>query len=407
MTRHHNTGVQMRQNGRPLLTKLLIICTLALGGVGFTTASDRLDQAVAVDHTVEEQRVAGACARLPVLGCAATSSALSAPDDIASATRLGTRLWRRSQHSADAAIVDDRLLYWHRLLAKRDFKKSFTEPAGRSNSAILTAFERASRGFSDLEFRANTALKILITGFDPFGLHNRLDQSNPSGVAALALDGLVIGTQGLQAELQSAVFPVRFADFDEGLVESLLEPLLLAGAIDAVFTLSMGREGFDLERFPGRRRSAEAPDNLMVRTRAHASNPLIPALAGKPIDGPEFVEFTLPAESMVRIQQPYPVQDNRRVRTLARGTFEARSLAELEGEIAVSGSGGGYLSNEISYRTVRLASQQAYLLPAGHIHTPRIKGHDPEASQQITRQIQAMLEAALPALQLAKQKNPR
>ena len=48
-----------------------------------------------------------------------------------------------------------------------------------------------------------------------------------------------------------------------------------------------------------------------------------------------------------------------------------QALAALRGQTAVQGSGGGYLSNEISYRSIRLANELGVALPMGHIHTPK------------------------------------
>jgi len=367
------------------------------------------DEPAVAKATVEETRVPEACKALALLDCtnqtkgpALLTEALADTSESAS-RNLGNQLWRQAQQTSDARIVDDRPLYWQRLGMKREFKTSHgTEP---EQAKLLKAFEHASRGFDDLSFTASADLNILVTGFDPFGLHNRIDQSNPSGVAALTFDGLVISANGLSAELQSAMFPVRFEDFDQGMVESVIEPLLESGELDAIVTISMGREGFDLERFPGRRRSATAPDNLLVKTGADSKNPLVPLLNGEPLAGPEFVEFTLPVNAMLTVQTPYPVIDNHKVATLERGRFEARSLQRLNTETAVSGSGGGYLSNEISYRSLRLvhalaasASPNAKPIAAGHIHTPRIAGADRAAIHAITWQIRAMLEALLTEL---------
>jgi len=63
----------------------------------------------------------------------------------------------------------------------------------------------------------------------------------------------------------------------------------------------------------------------------------------------------------------------------------------LQGQTAVRGSGGGYLSNEISYRSIRLAQSLNIELPMGHIHTPRMQGHDDQVLSQILAQIQIML----------------
>jgi len=178
--------------------------------------------------TVEEARVIEACQALAALNCDIHTGrptllrAILADSSISASSRLGTQLWRRAQQTSDAKIVDDRPLYWQRLSMKREFKERHgTQPA---QVKLLEAFERASRGFDDLSFTASADLNILVTGFDPFGLHNRIDQSNPSGVTALSFDGLVISANGKKAELQSAMFPVRFADFDRGMVESVIEP---------------------------------------------------------------------------------------------------------------------------------------------------------------------------------------
>lgn len=380
------------------------VCLLAAPGADNATADSSLPVSATVSAavTVEEERVPAACQAIKALNCGtqtrppALLTERLQPLDAAKTKRLGTQLWRRAQQTRDAKIVDDRLLYWQRLSLKRDLKTDHGTEANLSEH--LAILERASRGFDDLAFTAGADLNILVTGFDPFGLHNHIDQSNPSGVAALSFDGLVIESGGKRAELQSAMFPVRFEDFDNGMVESVIKPLLASGTIDAIVTISMGRAGFDLERFPGRRRSATAPDNLLVKTGANAKNPLIPLLDGKPLDGPEFVEFTLPVRAMLALQTPYPVKDNHDVTTLNRERFAAASLESLNEATAVSGSGGGYLSNEISYRSVRLARGASRPIAAGHIHTPRIKGDDPAAVHNITWQIRRMLEALITQL---------
>lgn len=370
---------------------------------------------------VETRRIDAACAAIPTLNCATTPREIAwefVPDSgaprqpnylIAQTDNRGAALWRRAQRTVDTqgrvSVPDDRWLYWQRLRALRDL----SEHCGATAACLAAAkrFEHASRGGLDLGFNQQTHLRILVTGFDPFGLHNHIDQSNPSGVAALALDGLVISHNGVTAELQTAMFPVRFADFDAGMVEDLIEPLLRDSSIDALVTISMGRDGFDLERFPGRRRSSTAPDNLLIKTGANSSNPLVPTLRGQPLSGAEFVEFSLPATAMLEVQKPYPVRDNRSVETLENGRFDAQSLQQLTPLTAVNGSGGGYLSNEISYRTLRLVKASGRPIPAGHIHTPRITGADGHATQAMTQQIRQLLEAALPAIAEFKAEHPQ
>ncbi|MCR9276524.1 MAG: hypothetical protein NXH85_01025 [Pseudomonadaceae bacterium] len=309
------------------------------------------------------------------------------------------------QSATTADVLDDRALYWARLMMRQTLQGQMRLSGvdTQETEALVAAMEWHSRGM-DLSARIAAARKqgvtrvAVVTGFDPFFLDVDITQSNPSGLAALALDGVDISIGHDTVRIVSAVFPVRFQDFDDGLVERFV-----AGIDDAqaslFLTVSMGREGFDLERFPGLRRSATAPDNRNVVTGASASHPIKAELDGKPIEGPEFVEFSLPAEAMVGCESgPYEVRDNREVTTLEGGQFEASSLAQLDGHRAVEGSGGGYLSNEISYRVVRALQARGSTVPAGHLHTPRVAGYDAQAEQAIVGQIKALVSCAIAAI---------
>ena len=68
-----------------------------------------------------------------------------------------------------------------------------------------------------------------------------------------------------------------------------------------IVTVSMGRTDFDLEHFPGRRRSSGSPDNLNVYSGGDETKPKIPLLNGAVIEGPEFLEFSLPYRAMQRV----------------------------------------------------------------------------------------------------------
>jgi len=196
-------------------------------------------------------------------------------------------------------------------------------------------------------------------------------------------------------EINAAVFPVRYPDFDAGVLEQWLTPHLTSGGLDLFVSVSMGRDQFDLERFPGRRRSSSALGNLQEHTGGTAASPKPGLLDGKPLQGPEFVEFSLPAAVMQQAQGEFEIRDNHRVSTLEGGAFEAVSLAALHGQTAVQGSGGGYLSNEISYRSIRLANELGVALPMGHIHTPKIAGQAPETVSLIIKQVERMLLLAV------------
>ncbi len=73
-------------------------------------------------------------------------------------------------------------------------------------------------------------------------------------------------------------------------------------------------------------------------------------------------------------------------------------MSELYTETSVEGSGGGYLSNEISYRAVLLRDQFGLKIPVGHIHTPKVAGYDAEAGKAIAEQVRAMVELAASTL---------
>jgi len=347
-----------------------------------------------VNVDVEEARIETARAAMPeLLGDLAPLELDCAATPEHAGLLAGRMLWREAAsavHRDLAAAGDDRPLYWRRLATLRAARR--TCPRG------LAAFESASRGFADVIYDAASEVKILVTGFDPFLLDRDITQSNPSGVAALWLDDvrteLGTGAARRSVEIQSVVVPVRFEDFDEGLVEREIVPLALRNDVDLLITISMGREAFDLERFPGRRRSASAPDNRDVRTGGSAATPVLPRLGDGPLDGPEFVEFTLPVDAMLAAGGAFTVRDNRSVTTLEDGSFEAGALEDLAGRTAVRGGGGGYLSNEISYRVLNALRTAAEAPRSGHVHTPRIRGHDAETIGAVVRQIEAMILAA-------------
>ncbi len=316
------------------------------------------------------------------------------------AARQGHRLWQRAVRDVQSGHFDDRSLYWTRLAMLSGLKTNDTriKMADWQRQILANAAEKSSRGFSDIQYDNDVQIKIFLTGFDPFFLDKDIGQSNPSGLVALALDGFRFNINGKKAQIETAMIPVRFADFDQGIIESLLSPLYRDPKTQLVFTVSMGRNDFDLERFPGRNRSAAAPDNQNVFTGASKTAPLPPKLNQKDVIGPEFVEFSLPVAAMQLKDPLWKINDNRAVTTLSHGEFSARSLSELQDETSVEGSGGGYLSNEISYRAIVLQQKFNSHAKVGHIHTPKVKGHDSATEQAIVEQVRAMVMQAAASL---------
>ncbi|QVK22360.1 hypothetical protein [Shewanella dokdonensis] len=312
----------------------------------------------------------------------------------------GQRLWQQAVRDVSSGHYDDRSLYWSRLQMRTllQQQRPAFNIAGWQKEILTKAVEKASRGFSDINYADDAQIRILLTGFDPFFLDRHIEQSNPSGMAALALDGYRFRVNGKQVQIETVMIPVRFADFDAGIIESLLTPVYRDNQVNMVITVSMGRSDFDIERFPGRNRSAKAPDNRNVMTGADKEHPLPPKLDGKTLNGPDFVEFSLPVAAIQAVNGPWKIHDNRTVTTLKRGTFAASSLSELQHSTAVEGSGGGYLSNEISYRAILLQQQLGSRIATGHIHTPRVAGYDAQSEQQMVDQLKAMLTAAAATL---------
>ncbi len=278
--------------------------------------------------------------------------------------------------------TDDRRLYWRRLAGLEQLLLS-----GADTETLLT-YERASRGYQPVSFSEASDVKIAVTGFDPFHLDQQITQSNPSGLVAQQLHGHRWQADGASFEIQSLLIPVRYRDFDTGLIESLFEPRLVD--LDMIVTVSMGRDHFDLERFPGLRRSVATLDNDNLQGGGSRLTPIVPP----GLAGPEFVEFSLPVEAMRPIEGEFQVRDNRTVTTRESGEQQAASLAKILSMTAVEGSGGGFLSNEISYRMLNLIQSTGNRVVCGHIHTPRMRGLDVVSLESISNQCRAMILAA-------------
>jgi hypothetical protein len=287
---------------------------------------------------------------------------------------FGRLLWQRAVAVAQRGDHDDRALYWARLsmaLTLRQWR--FDIPPDR-RAALDKRLEYLSRGITSTRF-APGADKLMVSGFDPFDLDTDVRRGNPSGSAVLRLDGRVLQVAGRRVQVQAVVFPVRYPDFDAGIVEDAFRPHVAAGGqrADMFATISQGRPGaFDLEVWNGRRRStpAERGDNNNLWGGGTPTAPLAFPGVGP---GAEFIAATLPHEAMLAAdQRPFPVRRNPSVTEIPAGESApvTRPDGPTSGSIAVSGSGGGFLSNESAYRTTRLREAIGADLPGGHVHTP-------------------------------------
>nr|WSX53851.1 pyroglutamyl peptidase [Streptomyces sp. NBC_00974] len=320
--------------------------------------------------------------RFPVALCTIREPAGAAP----LLDGWGEALWqaavRRAQGQrpgGDLPAGDDRPLYWTRLAMTAALDR--WEPGFAVDRAALRArFEDASRGLTDNAFRTAPGVRrVFVSGFDPFGLDAELRRANPSGSAALQLNGRrVTLADGSPAEIRTVVLPVRYADFDSGIVERAFAPRLAGGrgSADVITTVSQGYPGiFTLEAWAGRSRSADPyPDNTGALSGGTREHPVTAPGLGP---GPEFIPTTLPAEAVTSaVQSPYPVLLNTEVTEIpAGGTVPVdRADGPTPGSRAVAGGGGGYLSNEVAYRSNRLRGELAPRLPGGHLHTPVLTG---------------------------------
>ncbi|MFH8785255.1 hypothetical protein [Streptomyces roseoverticillatus] len=302
------------------------------------------------------------------------------------ATAEGQRLWRRAvdraqgrgpgpERAGDLSRDDDRPLYWARLgmtRALQEWKPAF-RLSGAQRTELTGRVERSSRGQDSLDLPAGTQVKrVIVTGFDPFQLDADPRRSNPSGAAALALDGTTVDTPAGPARIEAAVFPVRWADFADGTVERTLLPHFRPGPrrADLFTTISQGRPGrFDVERTNGAWRGG-SPDN------ANASRTeTVPVPPGVPIvrPQPQWTSTSLPYAAMTAATTgPFPVHDNTEVTEIPAGATEPvdRPDGPTPGSTARAGGGGDYLSNEIAYRATLLRDAVRLPVPGGHLHTP-------------------------------------
>lgn len=294
----------------------------------------------------------------------------------------GEALWRTAIHRARAVheapalpATDDRGLYWARIsMAKALRQWQPRQPLQASQRAeLIRSFEYASRGITSTRFDDGVR-RVLVTGFDPFTLDADIRIGNPSGANALSLDGTRWQVNGETVQIETVVFPVRYTDFDEGMIEDALAPHYRPGPQHAelVMTASQGRVGlFDLEVFNGRRRSVVSiGDNNNLWGGGTITAPVV--APGMPA-GPEWLTSSLPMTKMAATAvPPYRTRVNTSVLEIPAGqtTPVRRPDGPTAGSIASEGAGGGYLSNEVAYRNTLQRELLDPSMPAGHLHVP-------------------------------------
>lgn len=256
--------------------------------------------------------------------------------------REGRALWRQAVARAqdkpgarrgDLPASDDRPLYWTRLqvtAALRQWQPRF-DLGDDERSALITAFDKASRGMTDIDFPAGHRVKrVLLSGFDPYTLDggpagtasgaagNNIRHGNPSGATALAVDGTVVrGPNGTKQVVQAYVLPVNYTEFAAGYIEDTVGPWMRAGrrALTASITVSQGSgDKFDLEQWngryhgvsPGNDKSHPCPavDGVpqLAKDNPGCNTQIVPRWGGParfdPANPPQWTATSLPIEAM-------------------------------------------------------------------------------------------------------------
>jgi hypothetical protein len=300
---------------------------------------------------------------------------------------------------------------------------------------IEDAFELAARGAGDITFGAagSAVVKILLTGFDPFDPTGNLappskEQWNSAGAAVLALDNHSVPARSSKgksatARVQGVILPVSYDEFQaggQGLVEKIV--LQRASDMDAAITVSMDASlGMSapvrLERYvvgthsipdaaPSKGRTAKpipAAGGVGLGAEIIESNaPLqnIAAAAEKPSHGTSagIPKPTLGEEVTLEFADDKQADKAARVLRGARtgkevGVSDAAVMQEILATMTretngigitfkvagsmfkakvLSGPGGDFLSNEVSYRMLRLLKEKKLSQDpmSFHVHTP-------------------------------------
>jgi len=334
----------------------------------------------------------------------------------------GKDLWTKAVDFVQNTAKDDRVLYYIRLQSIAALRSHYR----RNNiftalsDAKLNMFEWSSRGLettdginASITFSSTNARKAIVTGFDPFGLTGEPKRSNPSGLIALHFNEQPVNVQNQDpVNVRTAIFPVRYKDFNNRIVENAITQSL--GSIIMLITTSenAGINYYDVERWAGRFR-VNGIDN---DNKSRGSFPPDPA-------GPEYLESSLPYELVITAEEelespvrsnpsdptspftmaPFVMDQSYRIKgqtkfretrrstqspaypplDLDKGKFRPEPIkSDPEGHTKITdatdkpigisdeGSGSSYLSNEIFYRIALKRNAVRDKLASGHIHIP-------------------------------------
>jgi hypothetical protein len=285
-------------------------------------------------------------------------------------------------------------------------------------------FNLAARGATTISFgrrvpTGTRVVKVLVTGFDPFVSGTGpvpAGTVNPSGEAALALDNTTLNVGQKRAAVEGVVLPVSFAEFRTGLVENIVRPLVQSRGVDAVLTVSLDasiapadpvrieryvvgvhQEGGAIGAIPAASSAGLGPALIEVpspvekiaQETARPATRQAPAIPQPTIGTDVTFQFASVAaansaltalgqktssESQVTISDVTALKQI--ISTMQRDVTGTDISFEAGGNkfraSVLSGPGGNFLSNEVSFRVLRLLGEQNRLdLPSFHVHVQR------------------------------------
>ncbi len=258
--------------------------------------------------------------------------------------------------TTDQKVVRDKAI--KKAQAKlRSLNTTFAVDKNAAEQEIKTAQENLNK--------ANRVIKALITGFDPFQLNpdsqfntsmgpDSAETFNPSGIIALALNrNLSLIAENIY--IQTCIFPVRYEDFDKGVVEDVLKKHFKD--VDLIMTTSLngGDPTFDVEKYAIEYRGG-FHDNMCI---GDYGNPQYDKSRFKANTSNKLIETTLPQDKIFgSLSTLGIILNGHNVR------FDTSSTA-------TKGSGSNYLSNEVMYRATKLRGSSTK--PVGHFHLGNLK----------------------------------
>ena len=289
-------------------------------------------------------------------------------------------LWELAvQQCESPKDADDRPLYWARLKMQVALKRNpiFKDQIdmmksivikGSELDGIINMFENLSRNYTGIDFsRASDGCKkVLLTGFDPFQLDKTYYEDikglgpetfNPSGLLALQLHGKTVGN----AYIQTCIFPVRYEDFDNGVVEEVMSRYAADADVIISTSLNGNHPEWEIEKWAISYRGG-FHDNMNIGCETiYTFKGIFKPSKDRymPNNNEIFTITSLPKEKI--FEEP----------------FELGFKIEYdESRSDKKGSGGNYLSNEIMYRITKYRDENGMKKPVGHVHIGYYKDDD-------------------------------